>query len=159
MAWIISTTAQPSKANRDAVLTFYTQMYSTTQPVVPKDFPPASIVGLVSFTKALSAEEYRAEVSGGIRGPQVCCVGSSCPPLCVPQVLDATSPLENHQPWLMLCEDPLMLEQPLRLTAEDIEEIQRNSNVLPSSLADAAQTALVPPDLSWRPALSLVGSE
>lgn len=67
-----------------AAESFYTQMFTGVNVPLPSSYPSHTLVGCVDIVSVLSQDEYRS------------------------LVLDATSPLENHAPWLWQCENPHM---------------------------------------------------
>ena len=67
-----------------AAESFYTQMFTGVNVPLPPSYPAHALVGCVDVVGVLSQDEYRS------------------------LVLDATSPLENHAPWLWQCENPQM---------------------------------------------------
>ena len=67
-----------------AAESFYTQMHTGVAVPLPASYPTSTVVGCVDIVDVMSQEKYRR------------------------LVLDATSPLENHAPWLWQCESPSM---------------------------------------------------
>ena len=75
---------QPNRRQIAAAQSFYTQMFAGVRVPLPSTYPSHAIIGCVDITGCMGQEEYRR------------------------LVLDATSPLENHAPWLWQCENPQM---------------------------------------------------